>query len=157
MRRHPIFRHRSLSDMAASLEMVAVVAMAQNRVIGDGSGLLWHLPADLKRVKALTMGCPLIMGRRTWDSIGRALPGRASTALSRINSTNSWSAPLCHAREGDEAVDTPRRSTMWSPVHRRTQNRMAMPSLANSNVLAMTASCTRPERRTARPLGQANL
>ena len=58
--------------MAASLEMVAVVAMARNRVIGDGAGLIWHLPADLKRVKSLTMGCPLIMGRRTWDSIGRA-------------------------------------------------------------------------------------
>ncbi len=63
--------------------MVAVVAMAQNRVIGDGSGLIWHLPADLKRVKALTMGCPLIMGRRTWDSIGRALPGRASIVMTR--------------------------------------------------------------------------
>ena len=45
--------------MATSLEMVAVVAMARNRVIGDGSGLIWHLPADLKRVKSLTMGCPL--------------------------------------------------------------------------------------------------
>ena len=63
--------------------MVAVVAMARNRVIGDGSGLIWHLPADLKRVKSLTMGCPLIMGRRTWDSIGRALPGRASVVMTR--------------------------------------------------------------------------
>ncbi|MCH2564726.1 MAG: dihydrofolate reductase, partial [SAR116 cluster bacterium] len=69
--------------MAASLEMVAVVAMARNRVIGDGAGLIWHLPADLKRVKSLTMGCPLIMGRRTWDSIGRALPGRASVVMTR--------------------------------------------------------------------------
>ena len=75
--------------MAGSLEMVAVVAMAQNRVIGDGSGLIWHLPADLKRVKALTMGCPLIMGRRTWDSIGRALPGRASVVMTR---DAGWSA-----------------------------------------------------------------
>ena len=63
--------------------MVAVVAMARNRVIGDGAGLIWHLPADLKRVKSLTMGCPLIMGRRTWDSIGRALPGRASVVMTR--------------------------------------------------------------------------
>ena len=69
--------------MAASLEMVAVVAMARNRVIGDGEGLIWHLPADLKRVKSLTMGCPMIMGRRTWDSIGRALPGRASVVMTR--------------------------------------------------------------------------
>ena len=63
--------------------MVAVVAMARNRVIGDGAGLIWHLPADLKRLKSLTMGCPLIMGRRTWDSIGRALPGRASVVMTR--------------------------------------------------------------------------
>ncbi|MGB1176832.1 MAG: dihydrofolate reductase [Candidatus Puniceispirillaceae bacterium] len=69
--------------MSDDFEMVAVVAMARNRVIGDGAGLLWHLPADLKRVKALTMGCPLIMGRRTWDSIGRALPGRASIVMTR--------------------------------------------------------------------------
>ena len=69
--------------MAASLEMVAVVAMARNRVIGDGAGLIWHLPADLKRVKSLTMACPLIMGRRTWDSIGCALPGRASVVMTR--------------------------------------------------------------------------
>ena len=89
MRRRPPSRHRLLSDMADGLEMVAVVAMAQNRVIGDGSGLIWHLPADLKRVKALTMGCPLIMGRRTWDSIGRALPGRASIVMTR---DPDWSA-----------------------------------------------------------------
>ncbi len=70
-------------------KLVCVVAMAENRVIGDGRGLLWHLPGDLKRVKALTMGCPLIMGRKTWDSIGRALPGRASIVLTR---DRDWSA-----------------------------------------------------------------
>ena len=89
MWQRPISRRRLPSDMADGLEMVAVVAMAQNRVIGDGSGLIWHLPADLKRVKALTMGCPLIMGRRTWDSIGRALPGRASIVMTR---DPDWSA-----------------------------------------------------------------
>ena len=70
-------------------EMVAVVAMARNNVIGDGAGLIWHLPDDLKRVKALTMGCPLIMGRKTWDSIGRPLPGRASIVLTR---DQNWQA-----------------------------------------------------------------
>lgn len=70
-------------------EMVSVVAMAQNRVIGDGAGLIWHLPDDLRRVKALTMGCPLIMGRKTWDSIGRPLPGRASIVLTR---DRNWAA-----------------------------------------------------------------
>ena len=68
---------------ATNTEMIAVVAMAENRVIGDGKGLIWHLPHDLRRVKALTMGCPLIMGRKTWDSIGRPLPGRASIVLTR--------------------------------------------------------------------------
>ena len=63
--------------------LVAVVAMARNRVIGDGEKLLWHLPGDLARVKALTMGRPLIMGRRTFESIGRPLPGRASIVMTR--------------------------------------------------------------------------
>ena len=75
--------------MPSTTEMVAVVAMAKNRVIGDGSGLIWHLPADLKRVRSLTMGCPLIMGRKTWDSIGRPLPGRASIVMTR---DESWAA-----------------------------------------------------------------
>ena len=70
-------------------QLVAVVAMASNRVIGDGEDLLWHLPGDLRRVKELTMGCPLIMGRKTWDSIGRPLPGRASIVLTR---DSRWSA-----------------------------------------------------------------
>ena len=65
------------------IHMTAVVAMAKNRVIGDGKGLIWHIPDDLKRVKTLTMGCPLIMGRKTWDSIGRPLPGRASIVMTR--------------------------------------------------------------------------
>ena len=70
-------------QMAQSFHMVCVVAMAKNRVIGDGNDLLWQLPGDLKRVKQLTMGCPLIMGRRTFDSIGRALPGRLSIVMTR--------------------------------------------------------------------------
>ena len=69
--------------------MTAVVAMSENHVIGDGKGLIWHIPGDLKRVKMLTMGCPLIMGRKTWDSIGRPLPGRASIVMTR---NGSWIA-----------------------------------------------------------------
>ena len=63
--------------------VIAVVAMARNRVIGDGEKLLWHLPGDLPRVKGLTMGRPLIMGRKTFESIGRPLPGRANIVLTR--------------------------------------------------------------------------
>ena len=94
--------------METGLEMIAVVAMASNRVIGDGTGLIWHLPADLKRVKALTMGCPLVMGRRTWESIGRALPGRASIVMTR---DAGWSAEgAIRAGDLDEAV---RLSRAW--------------------------------------------
>lgn len=60
-----------------------VVAMARNRVIGSAGGLPWHLPADLKHFKALTMGKPIIMGRKTFDSIGRALPGRTNIVITR--------------------------------------------------------------------------
>ena len=66
-----------------------IVAMNENRIIGDGKKLLWHLPGDLKRLKKMTMGSPLIMGRKTWDSIGRPLPGRANIVLTN---SISWSA-----------------------------------------------------------------
>ena len=69
--------------------MHCVVAQASNRVIGDGQRLLWHLPGDLPRVKALTMGCALIMGRRTFESIGRPWPGRASIVMT---SNPGWQA-----------------------------------------------------------------
>ena len=60
-----------------------IVAMTPLGVIGRDNDLPWRLPDDLKRFKALTMGKPVIMGRRTWDSIGRPLPGRTSIVLSR--------------------------------------------------------------------------
>ena len=69
--------------------LVGIVAMNQNRIIGDGNKLLWHLPGDLKRLKSLTMGTPLIMGRKTWDSIGRPLPGRGNIVLTK---SKSWKA-----------------------------------------------------------------
>ena len=75
--------------VVTTMLMTAVVAMAENRVIGNGSGLIWHIPDDLKRVKMLTIGRPLIMGRKTWDSIGRPLPGRASIVMTR---DAKWSA-----------------------------------------------------------------
>jgi len=60
-----------------------IVAMAENGVIGRKGGLPWRLPKDLKRFKALTMGHTLVLGRRTWESIGRLLPGRAFVVVSR--------------------------------------------------------------------------
>jgi dihydrofolate reductase len=66
--------------------MEIVVAVSENDVIGRRNELPWRLPADLRRFKSLTMGHPVLMGRKTYESIGRALPGRANIVLSRSGS-----------------------------------------------------------------------
>lgn len=65
------------------LPVVIVVAMAKNRVIGRDNAMPWHLPADLKHFRAVTMGKPMIMGRRTFESIGKPLPGRETIIVTR--------------------------------------------------------------------------
>jgi len=60
-----------------------VVAMARNRVIGRDNRLPWRLPADLAYFKQVTLGHPVVMGRRTWESIGKPLPGRLNIVVSR--------------------------------------------------------------------------
>ncbi|GIX31444.1 MAG: dihydrofolate reductase [Porticoccaceae bacterium] len=67
-----------------------VVACARNGVIGAGQGLPWHLPEDLRHFKAVTWGKPVVMGRKTFDSIGRPLPGRTLLVVTR---NTEWSAP----------------------------------------------------------------
>ena len=59
-----------------------IAAMAHGRVIGADNDMPWHLPADLKHFKSVTMGKPVIMGRRTYESIGKALPGRPNIVIS---------------------------------------------------------------------------
>ena len=63
--------------------LTAVVAATENRVIGRDNGMPWHLPADLQHFKAVTLGKPVLMGRRTFEAIGRPLPGRRNLVLSR--------------------------------------------------------------------------
>lgn len=65
------------------MELSLVCALAENGVIGRDGNLPWHLPKDLQHFKRLTIGGVLLMGRRTWDSIGRPLPRRRSLVLSR--------------------------------------------------------------------------
>ena len=67
-----------------------IVAMDLDGVIGRDSDLPWHLPADLKHFKDTTMGGPMIMGRRTYDAIGRPLPGRTSGVITR---DDEWYVP----------------------------------------------------------------
>lgn len=65
------------------MERCLIVAVADNLAIGRDNALLWHISEDLKWFKSVTMGCPVIMGRRTFESIGRALPGRLNIVVTR--------------------------------------------------------------------------
>jgi dihydrofolate reductase len=89
-----------------------IVAMDRNGVIGAGGRLPWRLPADLRRFKAITMGKPIVMGRRTHESIGRPLPGRENIVLTRDRDfhapgctvLNSLEAVLDHCRRAEEVM-----------------------------------------------------
>jgi dihydrofolate reductase len=69
-----------------------VVAIAENNVIGKDNQLIWHLPADLRYFKNLTMGHPILMGRKTYESIGKPLPGRTTVIITR---QQDFKAPGC--------------------------------------------------------------
>jgi dihydrofolate reductase len=79
-----------------------IVAMAKNRVIGINNTLPWHLPADLKHFKALTMGHHIVMGRKTYESIGRPLPGRTSVVVTRNPELNIEGCVIAHSL--DQAI-----------------------------------------------------
>ena len=69
--------------MPATPRLTLVVAYSDNRVIGRDNALPWKLPGDLAHFKRTTLGSPIIMGRKTWESLGRPLPGRANIVVSR--------------------------------------------------------------------------
>jgi dihydrofolate reductase len=94
------------------MTVTLVAAVADNGVIGHAGGLPWHLPEDLRHFKRLTMGHVLVLGRRTYESIGRALPGRTTVVISRqpgwgavgVQPAASWSHALAVARSLDDQV-----------------------------------------------------
>ena len=69
--------------MKKTLFLSLIAALGENRVIGVDNSMPWHLPGDFKYFKATTLGKPIIMGRKTWDSLGRPLPGRLNIVVSR--------------------------------------------------------------------------
>jgi dihydrofolate reductase len=79
----------------------AIVAMAENGVIGQDNKLIWHLPNDLKHFKENTMGKPIVMGRKTYESIGRPLPGRRNIILS---SQKDLEIPGCEVMHSVEEI-----------------------------------------------------
>ena len=86
-----------------SLPVAIVVAVANNGVIGRGNALPWDLPDDLQHFKRTTMGRPIIMGRKTFESIGRPLPGRLNIILTR---DSAWQAPgVSVATSMQQAID----------------------------------------------------
>ena len=93
------------------MRLSLIVAMARNRVIGADGKIPWHLPGELKLFKDLTMGHHIIMGRKTWESIGRLLPGRTTVVVTRQRGYEVPGAIVAHsvkdaiaAARGDEEV-----------------------------------------------------
>jgi dihydrofolate reductase len=86
-----------------ALTVTAVLARADNGVIGRDGDLPWRIPADLKRFKALTQGTAMIMGRKTFDSLGRLLPGRRHIVLTRDCNWNASGVEVAH--DVDEALN----------------------------------------------------
>jgi dihydrofolate reductase len=95
-----------------SVEISLVAAVADNGVIGADGGMPWHLPADLAHFKRLTMGKPVLMGRLTWESIGKPLPGRRNLVLTR---DPHWRA------QGAERVSSMRSAIVAAGQHGATE------------------------------------
>jgi len=85
------------------MKISIIVAYGDNRVIGADNKLLWHLSNDLKNFKKITLGHMIAMGRKTWESIGRALPGRTNAVISRNRDLKIQNVLVFHSLE--EAVD----------------------------------------------------
>ncbi|WP_375665718.1 dihydrofolate reductase [Bartonella sp. TT121SHDZB] len=80
-----------------TISICFIAAVAENGVIGREGAMPWHLSTDLQRFKALTVGKPIIMGRRTWDSIGRPLPGRTNIVITRDCTFCAEGAVVAHS------------------------------------------------------------
>ena len=85
------------------MKLSLIVAFDKNRLIGRDNGLPWHLPADLKHFKSLTMGHHMIMGRKTFESIGKPLPGRTTVIITRQKNYRAEGCIVVHHL--DEALE----------------------------------------------------
>jgi dihydrofolate reductase len=115
-----------MAPMSAQTPIVSlVVAMARNRVIGRNNTLPWRLSEDLKRFKATTMGKPILMGRKTFESIGKPLPGRANLVLTR---DRAWQANgVLTVGSIEEAVERSRRAPELAVIGGAEVYQLALP------------------------------
>ncbi len=117
-----------------------VVAMSRNRVIGRDNGLPWRLPEDLKRFKAITLGKPILMGRKTFDSIGKPLPGRRNIVLTR---DRTWSAEGVEVVGSlDEAIERANGATELAVIGGAEIYRLVLPFAARIELTRVEADIT---------------
>ncbi len=90
------------------MKISIIVAIGKNREIGKDNKLLWHIPEDLERFKRITLGHPIIMGRRTFESIGRILPNRTNIIVTRDENYQKEGSIVCHSLE--EAIEIAKKS-----------------------------------------------
>ncbi len=93
----------AMSEIKPRVRISSIAAMAENNVIGKDGGMPWHLPEDLKHFKRTTIGKPILMGRKSYESLGKPLPGRANIVISRSYKDLPSNAPS-EIHQGMEAV-----------------------------------------------------
>ena len=87
----------TLSESSKASKVTLIAAIDQNRVLGKDNQLLWHLPEDLKRFKRLTTGHAIIMGRKTFESLPKALPNRHNIVVTRNQNYSKEGITVCHS------------------------------------------------------------
>lgn len=87
------------------MKISIIAAIGENRELGKAGDLIWKIPDDMRNFKALTMGHAIVMGRKTWDSIGRPLPGRKNIIISRNQSEND--KDVYYVKSIEEAIKLP--------------------------------------------------
>jgi dihydrofolate reductase len=95
-----------MCSVAGKKTITLVAAMARNRAIGLNGRMPWHLPAELQHFKRVTMGKPIVMGRKTWESLGRPLPGRQNIVVTRQAGYRADGVDVANALE--QAIDLAR-------------------------------------------------
>lgn len=132
--------------------LAIIAAVAGNGVIGRDNALAWRLGTDMRRFKALTLGKPIVMGRRTWDSIGKPLPGRDTIVVTRAAGFTAAGALVAHgwAEARDLATEAAARSgsDAVAVVGGAEIYRLALPEAA---VLHLTLVHARPDGDTLFP------